>query len=377
MTKQRNRITKINNLLVLRCKQEGIPLDGNPDDPHFCKPHANTIRNRIHALSPRRRDEAREGRDKATKYGVRGGGFVVDFPLQYVQIDHTRVDVILRDEKTGCVLGRPWITVAIDVFSRMIVGYYIAFETPGALGTGLCVTHAILPKDDLAARSCGGIWRQDAGLALLRPARRPPHGQRQGVPGQCGEESLRTVRNQHRLPARENASLRRAHRKLHGQARGRVPHVARRDVFQSHGARQALRQRGGIGHRFPHVQPLAGEPHLLHLSLPASFQSEWLESHRTVGEGHVRGHRDAGTTRKDSGPFPRGTSRTSATRLPSLRGTHRVRGGSADRQGSLHERHAPPVDQRKRPGLPEEKAAVHVPAWTRETFPSFTSGTRS
>ena len=30
----------------------------------------------------------------------------------------------------------------------MIVGYYIAFETPGAIGTGLCLSHAILPKDD-------------------------------------------------------------------------------------------------------------------------------------------------------------------------------------------------------------------------------------
>lgn len=148
MTNQKRRITKIDVLLEARCKEEGIPTDSNPDAPDFCKPHINTIRNRINALSPRRRMELREGRDKASKYMVRGEGFVADFPMQYVQIDHTLVNVILRDEKTGCILGRPWITVAIDTYSRMVVGYYISFEVPGGIGTGLCVSHLILPKDE-------------------------------------------------------------------------------------------------------------------------------------------------------------------------------------------------------------------------------------
>ena len=51
-------------------------------------------------------------------------------PLDIIQIDHTKVDVILVDEETRKPIGRPIITVAIDVFSRMIFGFYISFEGP-------------------------------------------------------------------------------------------------------------------------------------------------------------------------------------------------------------------------------------------------------
>ncbi len=148
LTKQRLRVSKVNEAMTLafaededisRLKANGEKLD---------KPHLNTIRARINAGSPRKRAEARDGADKATKYTAQGSGFVASYPLEYVQIDHTRINVILRDDKTGYILGRPWITIAIDIFSRMIVGYYISFETPGAIGTGLCVSHLILPKDD-------------------------------------------------------------------------------------------------------------------------------------------------------------------------------------------------------------------------------------
>jgi putative transposase len=37
--------------------------------------------------------------------------------------------------------------MAIDVYSRMVVGFYISLDPPGVLGTGLCLSHAILPKE--------------------------------------------------------------------------------------------------------------------------------------------------------------------------------------------------------------------------------------
>ena len=49
-------------------------------------------------------------------------------------------------------IGRPWITVAIDIFSRMIAGFYISLDPPGALSTGLCLVHAMLPKHIWLAR---------------------------------------------------------------------------------------------------------------------------------------------------------------------------------------------------------------------------------
>lgn len=50
------------------------------------------------------------------------------------------------DEMYRLPVGRPWITLSIDVFSRMVVGFYISPDPPGGLGTGLCLSHAILDK---------------------------------------------------------------------------------------------------------------------------------------------------------------------------------------------------------------------------------------
>lgn len=78
---------------------------------------------------------------------VRGRFPGADFPLAYVQIDHALLNVIVVDEVSRRAIGRPWITVVIDVFSRMVCGFYISLDPPGALATGLAIAHAILPKD--------------------------------------------------------------------------------------------------------------------------------------------------------------------------------------------------------------------------------------
>jgi len=126
-----------------RCRNANVPL-----------PHPNTIRNRISQLSEemklKRRAGAKAAREKFTPLaGHFPGG---DYPLAVVQIDHTPLDIILVDDVHRRPVGRPWITLAIDVFSRMVVGFYVSFDPPGALSTGLCVAHAILPKEKWLAR---------------------------------------------------------------------------------------------------------------------------------------------------------------------------------------------------------------------------------
>jgi putative transposase len=49
-----------------------------------------------------------------------------------VHVDHTRLDVVLIDSVTGEVLGRPWLTLAIDAFTRRIVGHVLTFSPPSA-----------------------------------------------------------------------------------------------------------------------------------------------------------------------------------------------------------------------------------------------------
>lgn len=120
-------------------------------------PHENTIRNRIKSLSEEEVMKKRIGlKEAGYKFNPLRGSFPgADFPLSVVQIDHTRVDIILVDEYYRKPYKRPWITVAIDVYSRMVVGFYISFDTPGALGTGLCIAHSILPKE---------IWLEKIGV---------------------------------------------------------------------------------------------------------------------------------------------------------------------------------------------------------------------
>uniref|UniRef100_UPI002585DEB3 Mu transposase C-terminal domain-containing protein n=1 Tax=Alcanivorax sp. TaxID=1872427 RepID=UPI002585DEB3 len=65
-----------------------------------------------------------------------------------VQIDHTRVDIVLVDDRTRQPIGRPWLTLAVDVFSRMVAGYYLSFDDPSVTSVGLCMAHAILPKEE-------------------------------------------------------------------------------------------------------------------------------------------------------------------------------------------------------------------------------------
>lgn len=67
-------------------------------------------------------------------------------PLQRVEVDNTPLDVLVIDEATRLVLGRPWVTVMIDRYSRMVVGFYVSFRKPSVESVLRCLRHAMLPK---------------------------------------------------------------------------------------------------------------------------------------------------------------------------------------------------------------------------------------
>lgn len=117
-------------------------------------PHKNTLRNRINSISQKKKDEARLGADVAAKqHSAYPGHFPgADFPLAVVQIDHTKFDVELLDDRDREPIGRPWVTLMIDVFSRMVLGYYISLDPPSTMSAGLCIANAILTKDKLLQR---------------------------------------------------------------------------------------------------------------------------------------------------------------------------------------------------------------------------------
>lgn len=110
-----------------------------------------TFYNRCNAVPQHKIVERREGkRTGRLSHGLQRGEFGgADYPLAVVQIDHTPLPVQLIDEVHGTPIGRPMVTVVIDLFSRMVVGFYLTLEAPGNLSTGLAISSAILPKGDL------------------------------------------------------------------------------------------------------------------------------------------------------------------------------------------------------------------------------------
>ena len=131
-------ITKIVRDIEKNCKGKNIPI-----------PHSNTIRKRIKSLSEEEVLKARFGKSKARdKFEPIKNSFPgADYPLSVVQIDHTKVDIILVDEHYRKAFIRPWLTIAVDVYSRMVVGFYLSFDPPGEMGTGLCIANSILSKE--------------------------------------------------------------------------------------------------------------------------------------------------------------------------------------------------------------------------------------
>lgn len=138
LNKQRWSPAKICREIDKLCKRQKL------EPPHF-----NTIRNRLKQLDSYKTTKARHGSKaaEAEKLQLQGHFPGAEVPLAVVQIDHTPVDIILVDSIRRQPIGRPWLTLLIDVYSRMILGFYISFDPPGNLSMGLCLAHAFLSKE--------------------------------------------------------------------------------------------------------------------------------------------------------------------------------------------------------------------------------------
>ncbi|SPA45109.1 Integrase catalytic subunit (modular protein) [Cupriavidus taiwanensis] len=86
------------------------------------------------------------GRLATQELAMFGKGPECTRPLQRVEVDNTPLDILVIDEATRLVLGRPWVTVMIDRYSRMVVGFYVSFRRPSVESVLRCLRHAMLPK---------------------------------------------------------------------------------------------------------------------------------------------------------------------------------------------------------------------------------------
>jgi putative transposase len=112
-----------------------------------------TIYNWITRLRQDIVDASRLGADAArVKYRMVSGTLKVSSVLERVEIDHTPLDIIVIDKNTTIPLGRPWMSLAIDRYSRMIVGFYLSFNAPSSHSVLQCLRQSILPKEAWLAR---------------------------------------------------------------------------------------------------------------------------------------------------------------------------------------------------------------------------------
>lgn len=74
-------------------------------------------------------------------------------PLEMVQVDHTLLDlqtVVSTDGKKP-VLRRLWLSVAICVATRMIVGFHLSYDRPSWTSVMECLRMGVLPKDPVVS----------------------------------------------------------------------------------------------------------------------------------------------------------------------------------------------------------------------------------
>jgi len=124
-------------------------------------PHENTVRNRIKKLSNKKQYKLRESKRNAERLFRNTDGMFPagKYALDIVQIDHTPMDIIIVDEQYRQPIGRPYLTLAIDVYSRMITGFYISLEEPSYFSVSQCLTQSILTKEKvLREYEVEGSW---------------------------------------------------------------------------------------------------------------------------------------------------------------------------------------------------------------------------
>ena len=113
---------------------------------------ASSVLKRIRALDARLVGRKRLGAKSAESIALSTPGMLeASEALEFIQIDHTLADVMVVDSFHRRSIGRPWLSLAIDVATRSVLGFHLGLEAPSALAVALCIEHAVLPKIRSAA----------------------------------------------------------------------------------------------------------------------------------------------------------------------------------------------------------------------------------
>lgn len=102
---------------------------------------------------------------KASGQKINSEGF-----LNLVEIDSHQLDLIILDDETLEIRCRPWITVAIDIFTRIILGFYISECPPNSFTTLQAMKNMVTTfgVPDIVIPDNGSEFINNSVLALAR-----------------------------------------------------------------------------------------------------------------------------------------------------------------------------------------------------------------
>tara|TARA_R110000850_G_scaffold18201_2_gene55297 strand:- start:10 stop:1926 length:1917 start_codon:yes stop_codon:yes gene_type:complete len=134
----------------------------NLDNPCDCLevPTYPTIRDRLQEVSYEYKQKARSGkRAFAAELATSESGIETTRILERVEIDHTLLDLHVLHDNYQTLLGRPNITVLIDHYSHMVLGFQLSFEKPSFASVSMACKNAFLPKNQLLLNlGCDASW---------------------------------------------------------------------------------------------------------------------------------------------------------------------------------------------------------------------------
>ncbi|MGO4568017.1 Mu transposase C-terminal domain-containing protein [Rhizobium sp. 2YAF20] len=147
--RERPTITAVHDHVRLVCRERNLP-----------SPSCKAVKVRIDQADRKKLTKGREGAPAARqRFSAVVGEYSAEHAMEIVQIDHTLVDLFVVDAVNRQPLQRPWLTLAIDVASRMVAGFYLSLEHPSSTSVALAIRHMVLPKTPwLAEQNVVGDW---------------------------------------------------------------------------------------------------------------------------------------------------------------------------------------------------------------------------
>jgi len=253
LTSEKPRLSDLVGRIHTACHNAGL-----------AKPAWRTVKRRIGDLDLRNIALRREGVAAAIALDPAVGSYSAALPLDVVQIDHTVVDVFIVDEISRQVIDRPVLTLAIDVCTRMVTGYYVGLDDPSTTRTGVTFAHSVFEKDK---------WLADRKLELPWPVA--------GLPRSVHVDNGSDFRGHDFTRALEDFGVKVIHRPI---ARPHYGGHIERLIGTTMGALHLL-----PGSTFSSVQKRGGYPSEARATLTLKELDAWL-AYEILGKYHNRVH---------------------------------------------------------------------------------------